>query len=295
MNPLFGHRMGLGTWAWGDRLFWSYGQGYGEEDLRQAFRESLDAGIALFDTAEFYGFGLSERLIGRFLAETGARPYLVTKFFPYPWRLSRKSLLRALRGSLKRLGVEAVDLYLLHWPWPPVPLRVWAEALAEAHERGLARGVGVSNCSLAQLEEVKSVLDRHRVPLLANQVEYSLLVRDWEPHLPALRREGIALMAYSPLAMGWLTGKLDPDNPPKGYRGAKYRPFLEGARRLFPLLRDLAAAKGVSPAAIALRYLMEKGALPIPGAKNALQARQNAEALRVVLGPEEMALLSGAS
>ncbi|WP_038048091.1 aldo/keto reductase [Thermus caliditerrae] len=295
MNPLFGHRMGLGTWAWGDRLFWSYGQGYGEEDLRQAFRESLDAGIALFDTAEFYGFGLSERLIGRFLAETGARPYLVTKFFPYPWRLSRKSLLFALRGSLKRLGVEAVDLYLLHWPWPPVPLRVWAEALAEAHERGLARGVGVSNCSLAQLEEVKSVLDRHRVPLLANQVEYSLLVRDWEPHLPALRREGIALMAYSPLAMGWLTGKLDPDNPPKGYRGAKYRPFLEGARRLFPLLRDLAAAKGVSPAAIALRYLVERGALPIPGAKNALQARQNAEALRVVLGPEEMALLSGAS
>ncbi|WP_038041244.1 aldo/keto reductase [Thermus tengchongensis] len=294
MNPLFGHRMGLGTWAWGDRLFWGYGKGYGEEDLRQAFRESLDAGIALFDTAEFYGFGLSERLIGRFLAETGARPYLVTKFFPYPWRLSRKSLLRALRGSLKRLGVEAVDLYLLHWPWPPVPLRVWAEALAEAHERGLARGVGVSNCSLAQLEEVKSVLDRHRVPLLANQVEYSLLVRDWEPHLPALRREGIALMAYSPLAMGWLTGKLDPDNPPKGYRGAKYRPFLEGAKRLFPL-RDLAAAKGVSPAAIALRYLMEKGALPIPGAKNAVQARQNAEALRVVLGPEEMALLSGAS
>ena len=295
MNPLFGHRMGLGTWAWGDRLFWGYGQGYGEEDLRQAFWESLDAGIALFDTAEFYGFGLSERLIGRFLAETGTRPYLVTKFFPYPWRLSRKSLLRALRGSLKRLGVEAVDLYLLHWPWPPVPLRVWAEALAEAHERGLARGVGVSNCSLAQLEEVKSVLDRHRVPLLANQVEYSLLVRDWEPHLPALRREGIALMAYSPLAMGWLTGKLDPDNPPKGYRGSKYRPFLERAKSLLPLLRDLATAKGVSPAAIALRYLMEKGALPIPGAKNALQARQNAEALRVVLGPEEMALLSGAS
>lgn len=295
MNPLFAHRLGLGTWAWGDRLFWGYGQGYGEEDLRAAFRASLEGGIHLLDTAEFYGFGLSERLIGRFLAETGARPYLVSKFFPYPWRLSRKSLLRALRGSLKRLGVEVVDLYLLHWPWPPVPLRVWAEALAEAHERGLARGVGVANGSLAQLEVVKGVLDRHGVPLLANQVEYSLLVRDWEPHLPALRREGIALMAYSPLAMGWLTGKLDPDNPPKGYRGSKYRPFLERAKSLLPLLRDLAAAKGVSPAAIALRYLVEKGALPIPGAKNALQARQNAEALRVVLGPEEMALLSGAS
>lgn len=295
MNPLFTHKLGVGTWAWGDRLFWGYGQGYREEDLRQAFQESLGAGIALFDTAEFYGFGLSETLLGRFMAESGARPYLVTKFFPYPWRLSRKSLLRALRGSLRRLGVEAVDLYLLHWPWPPVPLRVWAEALAEAYERGLARGVGVSNCSLAQLSEVKAVLDRHRVPLLANQVEYNLLVRHWEAQLPTLRQEGIALMAYSPLAMGWLTGKLDPKNPPKGYRGNKYRPHRERLARLLPLLKGLAEAKGTSPAAIALRYLVEKGALPIPGAKNPAQARMNAEALRLSLGPEEMALLEGAS
>ncbi|WP_018110845.1 aldo/keto reductase [Thermus igniterrae] len=295
MNPLFTHPMGVGTWAWGDRLFWGYGRGYREEDLKQAFRESLEAGVSLFDTAEFYGFGLSETLLGRFMAQSGARPYLVTKFFPYPWRLSRKSLLQALRGSLRRLGVEAVDLYLLHWPWPPVPLRVWAEALAEAYERGLARGVGVSNCSLAQLAEAKAVLDRHGVPLLANQVEYSLLVRDWEAHLPTLRREGIALMAYSPLAMGWLTGKLDPRNPPKGYRGSKYRPHLGRLERLLPLLEELARAKGTSPGAIALRYLMEKGTLPIPGAKNPAQVRGNAEALRLSLGPEEMALLEGAS
>ncbi|APD09550.1 MULTISPECIES: aldo/keto reductase [Thermus] len=295
MNPLWQHPMGVGTWAWGDRLFWGYGKAYGEAELREAFRESLRAGLRLFDTAEFYGFGLSERLLGRFMAETGERPFLVTKFFPYPWRLSRKSLLKALKGSLERLGVEAVDLYLLHWPWPPVPLRVWAEALAEAHERGLARGVGVANCSVAQLEAVKGVLERHRVPLWANQVELNLLQRDWEAHLPALRREGIALMAYSPLAMGWLTGKLDPDHPPKGYRGSKYRPFLDWVRRLLPVLQGLAEAKGTSPAAIALRYLMEKGALPIPGAKNAHQAQQNAMALRISLTPEEMALLEGAS
>ncbi|GAA6755266.1 aldo/keto reductase [Thermus thalpophilus] len=295
MNPLFHHSMGVGTWAWGDRLFWGYGRGYGEGELREAFRESLRAGVRLFDTAEFYGFGLSERLLGRFLAETGERPFLVTKFFPYPWRLSRKSLLKALRGSLTRLGVEAVDLYLLHWPWPPVPLSTRAEALAEAYERGLARGVGVANCSLAQLEVVRVVLERHRVPLLTNQVELNLLRRDWEAHLPTLRQEGIALMAYSPLAMGWLTGKLDPDRPPRGYRGSKYRPFLGRVRRLLPVLKALAEAKGTSPAAIALRYLMQKGALPIPGAKNAHQARQNAEALRIALTPEEMALLEGAS
>ncbi|GGN05583.1 hypothetical protein GCM10007092_20440 [Thermus composti] len=290
MNPLFQHPMGVGTWAWGDRLFWGYGQGYGERELLGAYRASLEAGIRLFDTAEFYGFGLSERLLGRFLRE-GERPYLVTKFFPYPWRLSRKDLLKALRGSLGRLGVEAVDLYLLHWPWPPVPLRVWAEALAEAYERGLARGVGVCNVSLAQLEVVKGVLERHRVPLFALQVEFNLLKRAWAAHLPALRQEGIALMAYSPLAMGWLTGKLSPENPPRDYRGNKYRPFLGRLRELLPLLRRLAEAKGVSPAAIALRYLIEKGALPIPGAKNEDQARRNAEALRIALTPEEMALL----
>ncbi|MEJ5335703.1 MAG: aldo/keto reductase [Thermus sp.] len=295
MNPLFSHPMGVGTWAWGDRLFWGYGRGYGEGELEGAFRAGLEAGVRLFDTAEFYGFGLAERLLGRFMARSGERPYLVTKFFPYPWRLSRKSLLLALKGSLGRLGVEAVDLYLLHWPWPPVPLRVWAEALAEAYERGLARGVGACNLALGQLGEVKEVLDRHRVPLLALQVEYSLLKRDWEPHLPALRREGIALMAYSPLAMGWLTGKLDPKRPPKGYRGAKYRPLLDQVERLLPPLRALAEAKGVSPAAVALRYLMEKGALPIPGAKNAAQARLNAEALRFRLTPKEVALLQAAS
>ncbi|WP_448568582.1 aldo/keto reductase [Thermus sp.] len=295
MNPLFAHPMGLGTWAWGDRLFWGYGRDYGEEDLRRAFLESLEAGVLLFDTAEIYGFGLAERLLGRFMAETGKRPYLVSKFFPYPWRLSRKSLIRALEGSLKRLGVEVLDLYLLHWPWPPVPLRAWAEALAEAYERGLTRGVGFSNLSLAQLEEAKAALERHGVPLLALQVEYSLLVPNWEAHLPALRREGIALMAYSPLAMGWLSGKLDPENPPRGYRGRKYRPFLPRVKALLPALRELAQAKGTTPAAIALRYLMEKGALPIPGAKNEAQARENALALAIRLAPEEVARLEGVS
>ncbi len=295
MNPLFEHTMGVGTWAWGDRLFWGYGQAYGEKELKQAFQASLEAGLRLFDTAEFYGFGLSERLLGRFMAETGERPFVVSKFFPYPWRLSRKTLLKALKGSLDRLGLEALDLYLLHWPWPPVPLEAWAEALAEAYEQGLARGVGVSNCSLAQLEVVQAVLARHKVPLLANQVEYNLLQRDWEAHLPSLRREGIALMAYSPLAMGWLTGKLDPDHPPGGYRGKKYRPYLAKVRRVLPLLQQLAQAKRTNPAAIALRYLIQKGALPIPGAKNEAQARLNAEALQVVLTPEEVALLEGAS
>jgi aryl-alcohol dehydrogenase-like predicted oxidoreductase len=151
--------------------------------------------------------------------------------------------------------------------------------------------VGFSNLSLAQLEEAKAALDRHGVPLLALQVEYSLLVRDWEAHLPALRREGIALMAYSPLAMGWLTGKLDPENPPGGYRGRKYRPLLPKVKALLPVLKELARAKATTPAAIALRYLMEKRALPIPGAKNEAQARQNALALALRFTPEEVARL----
>jgi len=126
VKALFEHRIGVGTWAWGDRLFWGYGQAYGEKELKQAFQASLEAGVRL------YGFGLSERLLGRFMAETGERPFVVSKFFPYPWRLSRKTLLRALKGSLDRLGLEALNLYLLHWPWPPVPLEAWRRRMNRA-------------------------------------------------------------------------------------------------------------------------------------------------------------------
>ncbi len=288
--------LGLGTWQWGDRWVWGYGRGYGKVDLKGALWASLEAGVRLLDTAEIYGLGQAERFLGRWLPELPQRPLIVSKFFPWPWRLSRRDLLQALRGSLRRLGLSTLDLYLLHWPWPPRPLEVWAEALAEAYERGLARAVGVSNCGEAQLERALKVLQRHRVPLAANQVEYSLLNRGPERSgLKAfMEREGIALLAYSPLAMGWLTGKYRPEAPPPGtYRG-RYR-SQKNLGRVLEALKAVAQALGATPAQVALAWVMAQGALPIAGAKNPSQAQANAQALALALPPWALERLEEAS
>jgi aryl-alcohol dehydrogenase-like predicted oxidoreductase len=124
--------IGVGTWSWGDKSFWGYGRGYGDADLRGAFDAAIASGVRFFDTAEIYGFGKSERLLGRFIAETGERVSIATKFFPYPWRVAASQLLGALRRSLDRLGVAQVDLYQTHWPLPPRSVSAWMEPMAVA-------------------------------------------------------------------------------------------------------------------------------------------------------------------
>ncbi|HEU4742921.1 MAG TPA: aldo/keto reductase [Meiothermus sp.] len=288
--------LGIGTWQWGDTWVWGYGKGYQESDIQAAFRVSLEHGVRLVDTAEVYGLSRAERMLGKFLKNVPEKPLVVSKFFPLPWRLSRKFLIRALKSSLKRLQLEQLDLYLQHWPWPPLPVEAWAESLAEAYELGLTRAVGVSNFNPEQLERSLAVLSKHNVPLAANQVEYHLLERTPEKTgLKALmEREGIVLMAYSPLAMGWLTGKYSLEHPPQGgYRDRyKNRPQISA---LLEVLKQIAASKNATPAQIALRWCIERGALPIPGAKNAQQAAANAGALAFTLSAEEVARLDQVS
>jgi len=128
--------MGLGAWQWGDRFVWQYGHGYGAEEVRQAFQASIQEGIRFVDTAELYGNGLSERLLGRFLKETDQPVILATKYFPWPWRFGRGSLLRALQGSLTRIGVESVDLYQIHWPSPIMSVDLMMEGVVEGVNGG---------------------------------------------------------------------------------------------------------------------------------------------------------------
>ncbi len=291
--------IGIGTWAWGDRIWWGYGRGYTDADLRAAFQASLEAGIHFFDTAEVYGLGRSERLLGRFIREAGRPVVVATKFFPFPWRLGRRSLLRALRGSLKRLGMQQVDLYQIHWPFPPVPIETWMDALADAMEAGLVRAVGVSNYSVEQMQKAHEALARRGVPLASNQVEYSLLQRGPERNgLMALCRElKVTLIAYSPLGMGLLTGKYTPERPPAGLRGRRLgRQRLIQAQPLVGLLREIGQAHGgKTPAQVALNWVICKGAVPIPGAKNARQAEDNAAAAGWRLTEEEIVALDEAS
>jgi aryl-alcohol dehydrogenase-like predicted oxidoreductase len=291
--------LGIGTWQWGDSMMWGYGKGYAEGEIKAAFDASMAAGITFFDTAEIYGQGKSEKFLGRFISQNGQRPAVATKFMPFPWKLSKGLLMNSLRKSLDRLGLKQVDLYQVHWPMPPVPVETWADALADTVEAGLARSVGVSNYSVDQMRRAHATLAKRGVPLASNQVEYSLLQRAPERNglLQACQELGVTLIAYSPLAKGMLTGKYTPENRPPGLRGRRYRgETLVRLQPLTALLRETGQARqGKTPGQVALNWLICKGALPIPGAKNARQAQENAGALGWRLTVDEVAALDAAS
>lgn len=291
--------LGIGAWAWGDRFVWGYKNGYNDADLQAAFQATLDAGINLLDTAEMYGFGRSEKLIGQFMRESGQRTLIATKFMPLPWRFMKSQLISALRGSLRRLGVQCVDLYQIHWPSPPVAIETWMDALADAVEAGLTRAVGVSNYSVKQMEHAYTALAKRGIALASNQVEYSLLTRDPERSglLKLCHELHVTLIAYSPLAMGLLTGKYTPDNPPRGMRARWYKPpYLAQIQPLIALLREIGQAQGGrTPSQVALNWLICKGALPIPGAKNVRQVQDNAGALGWRLTDDQVAALDAAA
>jgi aryl-alcohol dehydrogenase-like predicted oxidoreductase len=290
--------MGLGAWQWGDRLVWQYGNGYGDEEVRGAFQASLGEGIRFVDTAEVYGNGRSERLLGRFIQETDQPILVATKFFPYPWRFSKGTLPRALKGSLERIGIESVDLYQIHWPSVTMSTDTLMEGLAECVKGGLTRTVGVSNFGHNRMLAAYSALARHNVPLASNQVHYSLLSRGAEEKgiLARCRELGIRMIAYSPLEQGLLTGKYSAEHPPSGTRGGHYARMLPKIQPLLKVMTGIGQDHGgKSNAQVALNWVICKGALPIPGAKNAEQALHNAGALGWRLTDEEVARLDQVS
>jgi len=290
-----GIEMGVGAWAWGDRMMWGYGRGYSLGDLRAAFETSLASKIRLFDTAEVYAQGQSEQILGQFIKGVQEPVFVATKFMPFPWRLSRSALRKALESSLRRLGIPAVDLYQIHVPLPPVNVETWMSAMAEAHQAGLVLAIGVSNYDSEQMQRAAERLMREGIHLASNQVEYSLLNRKVEKNglLKRCEELGVKLIAYSPLAMGVLTGKYTPESPPPGGRGVLYnRRYLEKIQPLLHLLARLGSDHGGKTAAqVALNWTICKGALPIPGAKTMLQAEQNAGALGWRLSETQVAEL----
>lgn len=287
--------MGIGTWAWGDSVMWGYGRSYTDGDVRAAFDATMAAGINFLDTAEVYGRGRSERLLGRFIRESGQSVVIATKFMPFPFWLTRNALRRALRNSLKRLGMPRTDLYQMHFPLPPVPIETWMDAMAEAVEAGFVRTVGVSNYDMKQMGRAHTALAKRGIPLASNQVFYSLLHRDPEFNgvVQLCKDLNITLIAYSPLEKGVLSGKYTPDNPPPGPRKRIYnRAYLQKVQPLIGMLRDFGDAHGgKSPAQVALNWTICKGAVPIPGAKNLRQVQSNAGALGWRLTDDEVAAL----
>jgi aryl-alcohol dehydrogenase-like predicted oxidoreductase len=280
--------LGVGTWAWGDTETWGY-QGYdkelGFESIREAYRRALELGVTFFDTAEGYGHGESERILARLASTEPAlteRSVIATKFVPFPWRRPFATKLRAsLDASLARLARPFVHLYQIHGPISLAPASALAVPLADAYRAGLVKAVGVSNYSEREMRAIHRELSKRGVPLASNQVEYSLLRRMPETSglLRACRELGVVLLAYSPLGQGRLTGKYSAANPPPGRRNfSDHEP--EAVERIVAALRRIGEAQGgKTPAQVALNWLMVKGAVPIPGAKNGAQAEQNAGAL----------------
>ena len=279
--------IGIGTNSWNARRL---------EGARKALSASLDAGITFIDTAEVYSWGESERTIGRLLRESGRAGVVATKFAPLPLRLSAGSLTRALEASLGRLGLPQVDLYQVHWPYTPLGIESLMARLADEVEAGRVRSVGVSNYSAAQMRRAHEALAKRGIPLASNQVNYSLLHRAPEVNgvLDACRALGIALIAYTPLASGALTGKYRPGGPkPAGVRRfmAAFRK-LEGVMPVIQELERIGREHDRSAAQVALNWLARQDCvLPIPGAKDGAQATQNASSIDFEISEEEGARL----
>ncbi len=304
--------LGVGTWAWGDSKTWgmgSYDTALTESTIGAAWATSIEAGLGLFDTAEVYGAGESERIIGRLLAATMAddppatgaatrdRLLIATKFWPAPWKLNVGTALRhSLEASLGRLQLPYVDLYQIHGPISLRSASALAEALVTVVDAGLTRAVGVSNYSIKETTRIHRELEQRGVPLASNQIEYSLLRRRPETDglIGRCRDLGVVPIAYSPIGQGRLTGKYSASNPlPKG-RSFSAHP-MDDIDRVVAVLREIGVAHERTPSQVALRWIIDKGAVPIPGAKNEYQAIDNAGALGWSLDAGEIDALDRAA
>jgi aryl-alcohol dehydrogenase-like predicted oxidoreductase len=288
--------LGLGTWAWGDKSTWGmngYDRAFTVDTIAEAYEASIDAGVTLLDTAEMYGDGESERIIGNLLrSHPGHRERLViaTKYMPFPWRVPLAARLRgSLESSLERLGLAAVDLYQVHGPISLRSHSAMADALAAVLRDGLTRAVGVSNYSARETRLIHAELAKRGYRLASNQVEYSLLrtMPESSGLLATCKDLGVVLLAYSPIGQGRLTGKYSAANPPPDGRNFSAFPM----REIDPIvaeLRRIGEPRGRTPSQVALNWLICKGTIPIPGAKNRAQAEQNAGALGWTLSDDEV-------
>jgi aryl-alcohol dehydrogenase-like predicted oxidoreductase len=287
-------RIGVGTWQFGSRE-WGYGDSYSDRDAERIVARAVDLGITLFDSAEAYGFGRSERILGAGLAARGAseQAYVATKIFP----LLPIAPVVGQRGraSAQRLGVPTIDLYQVHQPNPIVRDGTTMAGMRALQDAGTVADVGVSNYSLARWREAEQALGR---PVLSNQVQFSLAhAGPLEDLVPYAAEHGRLVIAWSPLAQGLLSGRYDATHQPSGAVRRMNPLFLEEnlvrAAGLLGALREVAGAHDATPAQVALAWLVHQpGVVVIPGASSVAQVEANAEAADLGLADDEVAALS---
>jgi aryl-alcohol dehydrogenase-like predicted oxidoreductase len=288
-------RIGLGTWQFGSRE-WGYGSSYAEQEARTIVRRALELGVTLFDTAEIYGFGRSERILGQALGEDRDSAFLATKLFPL-LPVAPVVEQRAV-ASANRLGVRKLDLYQVHQPNPLVRDGTIMRGMRALQRVGLVGEVGVSNYSLDRWRAAEAALGSR---VLSNQVQYSLVTRSPEQYLlPFAETTGHVVIAYSPLAQGLLSGRYHRDNRPVN-RVRTANPLflpdnLERAGDLIAALREVADAHSATPAQVALAWAIHRPAVvAIPGASSLEQLESNVAAADIDLTDGEYQALSAAA
>jgi aryl-alcohol dehydrogenase-like predicted oxidoreductase len=285
-------KIGLGTWQFGSRE-WGYGEDYAAREAHVIVERALELGINFFDTAEAYASGRSEEILGRAL--DGRRAFIATKFLPLvplPGRVERSA-----GDSRRRLGVEQIDLYQMHWPNPAFPARLGMEGIRRVQKAGIARHVGVSNYSLRRWKHAERVLG---APILSNQVLFNLVRRRPQRNLiPFAAANDRIVIAYSPLAQGLLSGKYDAAHPIEGFRRRNpLNPLaspanLVRATLLIETLREVGSSHGATPAQVALAWVLSHpNTVAIPGASSVAQVTQNVEAAELTLTEDEIIRLN---
>ncbi len=274
---------------------WSYGKN--DTSVLQAFSSSLDAGINFFDTAEVYGRGSSERLLGECLQRDPRHALIASKFSPWPTRLTRRQFMNALDASLSRLSLPAIDLYYIHWPFTFLRVETLMDYMAQAVEAGKIRAVGVSNFTAVQMRRAADRLARYHIPLAANEVHYSLAHRRPEVSgvLDACRELNVALVAYRPLEGGQFTSSAAPLSPPSST--APNRQGGAAPSKIQIAVEAVARQRGTSVSQVTLNWLLRRDAcvIPIPGATNPVHALENAAALGWEMNDAEFAAIDQAS
>jgi aryl-alcohol dehydrogenase-like predicted oxidoreductase len=287
--------IGLGCWQFGSSD-WGYGDDYARREAGAIVERALDLGVNLIDTAEIYAYGRSERIVGEAIRGRRDEVFLATKVFPV-LPLAAVVEQRA-RGSARRLGVDVIDLYQVHWPNPVVPNGPTMDGMRRVLDEGLVRHAGVSNFPLARWEDAERRLGR---PVISNQVQYSLVQRKPERDLlPYAQRAGRLVIAYSPLAQGLLSGRYDGTNVPRGWVRRGNALFLpENVARagdLLDALRDVARRHGATPAQVALAWVIRRpNVVAIPGASTVAQLESNVAAADLELADDDDARLTGAA
>jgi len=286
--------IGLGTWQFGSRE-WGYGARYADNDAAEILVRALELGVNLIDSAEMYAFGQSERIVGRALTGRRTGAFVATKILPVV-PLSPVVVQRG-RASRARLGIDAIDLYQLHWPNPVVPLSQQMDGMRRLLKEGVIRHVGVSNYSLARWQAAERALGQ---PVLSNQVQYSLVARGPDRDLvPWAKTHDRVVIAYSPLGQGLLSGRYDETNAPSDVRAgnALFLPAnLHAAVPLLTALREVGAAHDATPAQVALAWVIRHpNVVAIPGASSVGQLEQNVAAADLELSEDEQRRLTAAS